>query len=323
MLTTYLAHYNTARPRPPFTRFTAQTRVTWTATARQVLGWEKGMERPRRQQGLRAHAAKSRGPWWRRKSVQVGLGILGAAITATLTAELTGLFNSGVAAIHPQPSPSMTSPLGMRVEVDGLGVSACGGHAIDKPVADVKSPPFNDLITRSHDWAKALGGIDVQSTSISMTLSGISEQAVVLQRLRVHVVKRGPVKGQAVYAVGNCGNPLNPRFFDIDLDAASPRATAVAGSDENGVVPAVSFPFRVDRLEPEIFNVVAHTNNFEVSWELLLDWTSGNDSGTQVINDDGRPFDTMGPPVGSPQYRSGPGGWSSEGPVAAPRSSSS
>lgn len=59
-----------------------------------------------------------------------------------------------------------------------------------------------------------------------------------------------------------------------------------------------------------MFEVIGVATDSSCSWELLLDWTSGGQSGTTVINDNGSPFQTMGTPVGAPVYMTDfKGGW--------------
>jgi hypothetical protein len=88
---------------------------------------------------------------------------------------------------------------------------------------------------------------------------------------------------------------LTPAYFDVDLDAAAPRATSAAGFEGNDRPHLVAdFPFQVSGSESQVLDVDAHTVDRDVSWYLEILWSCGDRQGTLRVDDHGRPFRTAG-----------------------------
>ena len=252
-----------------------------------------------------------------RRSIKWGIAAVGTATTAALTTILAGtLSNTAEHIVAPRASPSATASRSPDLPLSYVLVhdetpDKCIGHAIPKQPSRVPAPgPDSD---NSHSWALALGGIDYEQTSLRLTIQGRADEDVVLQRLRVRVTARGNVAPSSIYFVSyGCGGVVSPRYFNINLTARPARITSQPATDEQGKIssPAVHFPLKVSRSDPEVFLLYANLQLEEdLSWELLLDWTSAGRTGTEVLRSSDGPLRTLGARNGVPEYVAMGTGW--------------
>ncbi|MGW1373523.1 helix-turn-helix domain-containing protein [Streptomyces sp. NPDC002446] len=179
----------------------------------------------------------------------------------------------------------------------GVGVTSynwdepCGVYYLMRQEPQHVPPPPAPQDTRG--WASALGGIDGGHLRLQLTVTGSTDEAVVLTSLHVRVVGKRAGLPWAAYSMGDgCGGGITPQSFDIDLDAERPTAKPVAGMDGDIEVPAKDFPFKVSTHDPQVLNLDLHTEAHDVSWYLELGWSSGGRQGTLRVDDGGRPFRT-------------------------------
>ncbi|WP_241562180.1 helix-turn-helix domain-containing protein [Streptomyces hoynatensis] len=218
-------------------------------------------------------------------------GVLAAVLTiALLTGLLTGgggtqdgegSDGGGAAAGAPEGATG-TAPLAVATRPYAL--DQCEGrYLVDRPPSQVPPPPSE---TEAPGWARALGAVPAGEQLVELTVQGTGQETVVLRDLRLRVTESGePLPWQLYGGYSACGGgPVRTAAFDVDLDAAAPRPAAADGQDD--------LPLWVDESEPLVFYVDAHTDSQDVSWYLELDWSSGEDSGTLRVDDEGRPFRT-------------------------------
>jgi hypothetical protein len=161
-------------------------------------------------------------------------------------------------------------------------------------------PPAPDVgegfFTPLQLWAEKVGAVDGGSTGVEVTVQGRSTAAVVLHALHVEVVERSSPFTAPVYQVGECGAGVSPRHFSVNLDDRLPAVKSVPGQQCCPLkkIPAVDFPFKISEDEPEVFIITASTVRCDCSWYLELEWSSQGGTGTLRIDDDGKPFRTMG-----------------------------
>ncbi|WP_326810967.1 helix-turn-helix domain-containing protein [Streptomyces scopuliridis] len=181
----------------------------------------------------------------------------------------------------------------------------CSQHyLIDSPPEEVPPPPTEQ---DAPGWVGALGGVASGGQFIELTLQGTSSDTVVLQALRVKIVKSGAPLAWTDYAMGvGCGGGVGTKSFAVNLDAARPSSVPKAGQRD--------FPYKVSESDPEVFYISATSKARDVSWYLELEWSSGERRGTIRVDDNGKPFRTSGS-EGRPSYNYPPGG--SEWGVAA------
>ena len=137
---------------------------------------------------------------------------------------------------------------------------------------------------------------------LEVAVQGTSGDTVVLHSLHVRSVsKAAPLPWSAYSMASGCGGGLMPASFDVNLDADRPLTHPTAGKQGDTVIPAVDFPFKVSKSDPQVLTIYAHAKSSNVSWYLELNWSSGDRSGTVRIDDHGRPFQTSGA-TGRPIY---------------------
>ncbi|MCX4580346.1 helix-turn-helix domain-containing protein [Streptomyces sp. NBC_01571] len=172
-------------------------------------------------------------------------------------------------------------------------------YVIDKPPAQVPPPPTEQDASA---WAARQGAVHGRQTRVRISVQGRSSTAVVLEALRVRIVSRGDPGAGGAYAMGQgCGSDLTPRRFTTNLDVDRPIARPTDGADSEHTIPAVHFPYRVSAEDPEVLQVDATTQTYDVHWYLEVDWSSQGRTGTIRIDDHGSPFRTTSI-KGMPRY---------------------
>ncbi|MEU0389492.1 hypothetical protein [Streptomyces chartreusis] len=141
----------------------------------------------------------------------------------------------------------------------------------------------------STDVFQWVGSEDFWSPGVGVRVlvEAVSQQAVVLKRMRPVVVSRKPPR--PAYIAGEIMGILEVRGFMVNLDADVPVLVPRGSAAPN-------FPFTVTSGDPELFEVLP-SSSFEVEWRLELEWTSAGRSGVTVIDADGKPFRCLPNPL--------------------------
>ncbi|MFI0962717.1 helix-turn-helix domain-containing protein [Streptomyces sp. NPDC021080] len=221
---------------------------------------------------------------------------------------------SGKRGTSPSPSTSPSSPtagsavtpLTWTANSHRWATGCFHDYVIDKAPEQVPPPPAPQ---DASPWARTQNAVHGGQMFVDITVQGRTDAAVVLEALRVRVVGRSaPVKG-SVYSTGQgCGSDMAPHSFTVDLDKDRPIARAVPGNDSGTITPPMSMPYRVSVTDPEVLMVDARTGGCDCRWYLELDWSSQGRTGTERIDDGGRPFRTSGTD-GLPRYWYAHDGW--------------
>ncbi|MFE1485697.1 helix-turn-helix domain-containing protein [Streptomyces fimicarius] len=189
----------------------------------------------------------------------------------------------------------------------------CGQHYLVNQGPDKLDPPPAPQDRRG--WAESYGGVEAGNALLQLTVQGTSREAVVLKRMNVRVLSRNAPLSWSAYKMGNgCGSGITPQTFAAHLDAGHPTLRPVPGTQGDVEVPAVDFPYKVTSEDVEVFNLDMEAVNYDVTWFLELEWSSGGNEGTLRIDDHGKPFRLSGM-KGRPEYvYGGPGyGWEPAG----------
>ncbi|MET7692960.1 helix-turn-helix transcriptional regulator [Streptomyces sp. NPDC005483] len=134
-------------------------------------------------------------------------------------------------------------------------------------------------------WAAAYGAVSSGEQRVALTVQGTGEETVVLNALHVRFLTKDAPLAWNDYSMGvGCGGGVGTKSFDIDLDNGSPTVSVKNGQRD--------FPYKVSQSDPEVFYISAHTKAHDVRWDLSLDWSSGERSGTVRIDNDGSAFRT-------------------------------
>lgn len=226
------------------------------------------------------------------------------AVAATLGTALAGwlvsfagpkVWDRTSRAVSGEPSPVQ---LAVVTDVDRFRSGARGSYIpefiITRPAAQVTAPPSGDDSTGRWRWAHALGGVDAYQTLIRVKVSGTSSTPVILDNLRVSIVRRSPALAAPLFSYLGLGSGQGVRYFEVDLDQRVPAARYVGGSGP-GATKRDPFPLRVTRRDVEVVDLLANTIRCDCEWVAKLDWASGTREGELTIDDHGRPFRTVAP----------------------------
>ncbi|MFF7543889.1 helix-turn-helix domain-containing protein [Streptomyces canus] len=168
----------------------------------------------------------------------------------------------------------------------------CSQHFLVDSDPEQVGPPANE--ENAQRWSAAYGAVSSGEQRVALTVQGTGEDTVVLTSLHVRVLTKGAPLAWNDYSMGvGCGGGVGTKTFDVDLDNGSPTVTVKNGQRD--------FPYKVSESDPEVFYVTAHTKAHDVRWDLSLDWSSGDRSGTVHIDNTGRAFRTSAD-VGRPGY---------------------
>ncbi|MEU9040545.1 MULTISPECIES: helix-turn-helix transcriptional regulator [unclassified Kitasatospora] len=201
----------------------------------------------------------------------------------------------------PTPAPEDNPPpFHVNVLTDNWG-SPCGQWFLSaRTPAQVAPPP--DTVARTGSWAAAQQAVPAGHLRLELTAQGATATPVVLHTVYVHIAGTQPAPKWNAYTPGaGCGGNLVPASFAVDLDSPTPRAVPVPGKEGAKKTPVSDFPYRVSDTDPQVIDVDATTRSQDVSWYLELEWSSGDRQGKVTVNDNGRPFRTVGL-HGAPSY---------------------
>jgi transcriptional regulator with XRE-family HTH domain len=164
-------------------------------------------------------------------------------------------------------------------------------YLVDKKPDDMVPPPAEADV---RGWVSKLGAVSAGEQVVQVTVQGAGEETVVLNALRVQVVKSSAPLAWNAYGMGvGCGGGITPKTFGVSLDAARPQAAPEGGQQD--------FPYKVSEKDPEVLKITARTGAHDVRWYLVLEWSSGGRHGTLTIDDNGEPFHTSAL-AGRPQF---------------------
>jgi len=195
---------------------------------------------------------------------------------------------------HGTKAPSGGLPLAVNV-LDNNWNDPCDWLYMGKQPHDTM--PVPDMNEAPQTWANAVGAVHAGHLRFELTVQGTADQTVVLHSLAVHVVNRAPAPASwTAYDIGDgCGGGLQPAYYALDLDAATPQAKPTSGTQADGTkIPISSFPYQVSSTDPQVIDVDAAVSSHDVSWYLDLVWSSGDQQGTYRIGLHGRPFRAIG-----------------------------
>ncbi|MQA88178.1 MAG: hypothetical protein GEV03_27050 [Streptosporangiales bacterium] len=231
----------------------------------------------------------------RRRKVKAAAWAIGTAVlVAVITDALTGIGTAGLRAIWARVTNA--EPVVVHSEVF---LHEC--HAWVIPGGGPGHQPMPREVTQSEEnyrsWIREHDAVQGHATTVGLTIRGGSSNAVVLQELRVRVLeRRKPAQGTEVSKRCEGGDGVDPRLYQVDLDADHPVPRPVRAESADEEAP-VTFPYRVTHRDPEVIRVEASTANCYCRWQLELVYVDGEQERVKVIDDNGRPFRTTALPA--------------------------
>ncbi len=200
----------------------------------------------------------------------------------------SGISASGAPTATPDVSPPLT------VAVQQSDEYCREGWVL--PNAPRPIPQSNDGWIDWPAWARQQGAVRVNRHEVLLTIQGVSDARVVIDRIRVVVVglRRAPLIGTLVDI--QCGEPFEYRYLEANLDKNPPsvtsKTTGSIGGERNARLDPAKFPYQVAIDEAESFVVSSVISKYDVDWRVEVDWSSQGQSGTIEVYDNGRPFRT-------------------------------
>jgi len=184
------------------------------------------------------------------------------------------------------------------------GAGSCVNWVVTRPISVIQAPPVSEL---DETYAHQFGGIDEGGTDFKLDVQGTTQNSVELIDFRAIDIERMPAgAGTDIESSDGCGPSLEAGF-DIGLVSDPPVIAPVAGLD-SGDAKKIPFPFVVSSTDIQQFQIAAIDSinlrtaacDCLIKWRLALDWSYEGRAGTTVIDDNGKPFQTIFlPPTGS------------------------
>lgn len=234
-----------------------------------------------------APPARRREEQRRRRWVGIAVSCLAAVLTAAVTDALTGVVTDGVRGGWER----VTSGESLVLNVAVLPQERCGSQW-RLPVGAGPAPRSLTSPDQVAEWARTRGGVELTAPTVELTVRARSGDAVVLRELRVTVLERHPVPAGDIVGAP-CGGDQSIRTYSTDLDR-QPPVLRPEGDPTSSAAPPVPFPYRVTSSDAEVIRVRAGTRGCDCRWVLDLEYVDGEERRTMRIDDDGRPFRTVG-----------------------------
>lgn len=140
-----------------------------------------------------------------------------------------------------------------------------GGEAYQYVVAgdpsQLPAPPRGRCFQR-YGWARALGGIDADTSRFHVYLQARTDEPIVLRRIEAEVHRRSAPRGGALLTCTAGGGMGRIRHLAVNLDAGSVRFDDGEGRPIDG-----SF-LKFQRGESEAISVVATAGRCDCTWRL-------------------------------------------------------
>jgi hypothetical protein len=199
--------------------------------------------------------------------------------------------------LRAQPAAPLKVTLSYDQNHVNNGAPSCVNWVVPRPISAIQAPQAGEL---DETYAHQFGGIDERETDFKLDVQGATSNAVELIDFRVVDIERmSASSGTDIQSSDGCG-PSQEAGFEIGLGSDPPVITPVAGLD-NGAAKKIPFPFVVSSTDIQQFQIAAVDSiksgtaacGCLVRWRLALDWSYEGRTGTTVIDDNSRPFQTI------------------------------
>lgn len=227
-------------------------------------------------------------PWFVAGPLALVVAVASTLIAAHLDVWWFGGDPAPPAASTPAATPDSTLDVVAKVN----DPAQCPPYAAAPDVDQVDVPGPNEPNTA---WATRVSAVPMGHVQISLLFQGSTSKAIVITGLTAVVDEEqdssSPVSR---YALGNdCGDAVEPRTFEVDLDSETPEVVPLPPSDQGQPTPA--FPYTVSESDVELFEVDAAVVERSVGFHLEVAYLADGEPGTSVVKDaDGSDFTLRG-----------------------------
>ncbi len=208
----------------------------------------------------------------------------GVFVTALVGAVATGFGGQIVASLDPYDVETEAN----RDAIDSKDGLLGGEYIVPQPIQDVPPPPLQiDACSGRHQWARSLGGMDVEATLARITISsspGNQVQVVGVERVPMGD-RRNPATGTLLACPGR-GAVVPVRHLNLNLDTN--------GDEFYDGVSAEPVPLNlsVPGGTTETIDLLATTQQYDWMYEVKLKLRVNGDDTEVTIDDNGEPFRT-------------------------------
>lgn len=154
--------------------------------------------------------------------------------------------------------------------------------------SELKSVNASSLTDETHRWFTSRGAVPVDRRLDLITLQGNTSQPVEINDLQVDKECRAPLSG-TLFESPNAGQDSNVRLT-LDLDEQLPTAKSVEKDGTSSPSYFSRHTISLERGERQKILVDAATAKHYCAYTLVLRMTVGDETVTQVVKDDGKPF---------------------------------
>ena len=165
-----------------------------------------------------------------------------------------------------------------------VGQATSPDLVIPKDLSELDRPPVIDGQNRApfDAWAMKHMAVSANRMGVRFVARSSMIEPTIITGARVKVVRReAPLSGTWIAPDGAGTQPVRQMY--ANLDTTPPAIT----KDENW-----AFPLRISRTDPEIFTVVARTQNCHCYWQIELDvLLPDGEAQTVIVDDNGKPFE--------------------------------
>lgn len=185
------------------------------------------------------------------------------------------------------------------------GFSACGPDSgWVYPASSrslVSSAPGTGVKREGKTWdqnPQVFGAVPTSGEWVSITASGSSPTAIVIDNIKINVVSRRHARGLVANFMPANGCPVTGfEIASVNLDDSPPTITPIPRFKLNkrGIVMRTEpllFPYTVTQSEATAFIFSIQTYKCDCAWTAEVDWTEGSRVGSTLIKDHGHPFET-------------------------------
>ncbi|MGW0821954.1 hypothetical protein [Streptomyces sp. NPDC002845] len=225
-------------------------------------------------------------------------------------------------------APSVPLTATVTHYIPSTGAANCFGWVFPGKSMEQIPVPGDGL---SAAWAHELGGTDSVQSNIKVSIQGLTDTDVALNNIRVVDLRKEPaLRGPQVWLGAGCGSFVPGRNFRVLLANPNPAVESVTIHDDGtSTVANQSFNFKVTENDLEVFEIEALPHSSQenssplescgclVTWKLALDWSHKGETGTLIIDDHGKPFQTNDGAADDPIYIKQEDAWQLMNPGAS------
>jgi len=220
---------------------------------------------------------------WLRKLLKTAPGKVAAAL-------LTALVGAGVAYFAPGILDSLTGrdelQIAVQTDVQKIDTFEDLGQFVIVPFGVPATGSPGPGCAGFQAWAERVGGVQGSRTDFRLVVQGGTEETFI-GGIRARILeRREPLSGTGFQCPSAGQAEIRSVVIDLDERATEPSGILVDGGSEKNIA------FTVAPGETEVFDLTVHTESRYCKWVLALETTQGGDSGTILIDDHGRPFET-------------------------------